>query len=108
MSRTYGWCAERTTMDDKALLARINVRLAALRRWLAHDHNDAAFWIAVETTAPAAQRERLALRPLATMLHVTRATQRGKLHGRMFETLDRQRAWLAGVRDEMLVRASRV
>lgn len=76
-------------------LARINDRLRSLRRWLSHDHADERFWRAVETTARAAQRERLTLRPLATMLHVERATKRGRVHGSLFESLDAQRAWLA-------------
>ncbi|MEP6862361.1 MAG: hypothetical protein ABJE66_17180 [Deltaproteobacteria bacterium] len=29
------------------------------------------------------------------MLHVERATSRGRLHGKQFETLEAQRSWLA-------------
>jgi len=76
-------------------LARINHRLALLRTWLSHDHGDEPFWWARRTTAPAAQRERLALSWYAHLMHVERAASRGHIHGAAFENLDAERAWLA-------------
>jgi hypothetical protein len=35
------------------------------------------------------------LKDLATVLHVARATRRGRIHGTWFANLDEQRAWLA-------------
>jgi len=75
-------------------LARINHRIVLLRTWLSHDHGDEPFWWARRTTAPRSQRERHELRPLANLLHIERATARGRLHGKQFETLEHQRAWL--------------
>ncbi|HEY6038551.1 MAG TPA: hypothetical protein VIV58_29920 [Kofleriaceae bacterium] len=66
-----------------------------LRGWLSHDHGDEPYWWARRTTAPRCQQERHLLRPLANLLHVERATSRGRLHGGQFETLEAQRAWLA-------------
>jgi hypothetical protein len=80
----------------KLLLARINARLALLRSWLSHDHRDEPFWWARRMTASAAQRERLALKPLANLFHIERATRRSRLHGTQFKSLDEQRAWLDG------------
>ena len=79
----------------RASLARINHRLALLRGWLSHDHGDEPFWWARRTTAPAAQRERLALQRHAHLMHVERATAHGRIHCAAFETLEAQRAWLA-------------
>lgn len=81
-------------LDTKTLLARINERIALLRSWLAHDHGDEPYWWARRTTAPRSQQERHQLRPIANLLHVERATSRGRLHGKQFETLEEQRAWL--------------
>jgi len=83
------------TLDTKTLLARINERIALLRQWLSHDHRDEPFWWARRMTAPAAQAERQVLRQLANLLHVERATSRGRLHGTQFKNVDEQRAWLA-------------
>lgn len=82
-------------LDTRTILARLNQRIALLRGWLSHDHGDEPYWWARRTTAPKCQHERHLLRPLANLLHVERATSRGRLHGRQFETLDAQRAWLA-------------
>lgn len=82
-------------LSTKLVLARINARLALLRSWLSHDHTDEPYWWARRTTVPAIQRERLALRPIANLLHVERATSRGRIHSAQFETLDEQRAYLA-------------
>lgn len=81
-------------LDPKLPLARVNARIALLRAWLSHDHLDEPYWWARRTTAPRAQRERHDLRPLANLLHVERATARGRRHGNRFATLDEQRAWL--------------
>ena len=83
-----------TTIDIRMLLARTNARLALLREWLSHHHGDEPYWWARRTTPAAVQRERLQLRPLATRMHVERATSRGRIHGTWFKTLDEQRAWL--------------
>ena len=83
-------------LDAKTLLARINQRIAMLRGWISHDHHDEPYWWARNTTAPTAQQERERLRGFANLLHVERATSRGRLHGTRFNTLDEQRAWLAG------------
>ncbi|MEO8552944.1 MAG: hypothetical protein ABI678_23370 [Kofleriaceae bacterium] len=82
-------------LDPITLLARINHRLALLRTWLSHDHGDEPYWWARRTTAPRTQRERVALRALANLLHVERATCRGKIHSSRFPTLEAQRSWLA-------------
>lgn len=86
-----------TPLDARTLLARINQRIALLRAWLSHDHRDAPYWWArmVLQTARDAQAERQALRVAADLLHVERATARGRIHGTRFATLDAQRAWLA-------------
>jgi len=81
-------------LDVRSLLDRINHRLAALRRALAHDHHDETWWSAHDVTAPQAQYERHILRWLAHLLHVDRATARGRIHG-AFPNLDAQRVWLA-------------
>ena len=82
-------------LDDKTLLARIDQRIALLRAWISHDHRDVPFWWARRTTAARAQSERAVLRLVANLLHVERATRRGRIHGTRFATLDAQRAWLA-------------
>jgi hypothetical protein len=83
--------------DVRRLLARTNLRLAELRRWLAHDHRDGTWWDARGTTARQAQKDRAQLRQLANLLHVERATTRGRVHGTWFATLAEQRAWLDGM-----------
>ena len=80
--------------EAREVLDQINHRLATLRRALAHDHHDDAWWFAHAITAPAAQYERHILRWLAHLLHVDRATARGRIHG-AFPSLEAQRAWLA-------------
>lgn len=82
-------------LDTKSLLARINARLALLRSWLSHDHHDEPFWWARKLSVQAAQAERIVLKQVANLLHVERATARGRLHGTWFSNLDEQRAWLA-------------
>jgi hypothetical protein len=82
-------------LDVRTLLARIDHRIRLLRGWLAHDHRDAPFWWARKLTARDAQSERARLRAIANLLHVVRASERGRLHGTRFVDLDAQRAWLA-------------
>lgn len=96
-----------TSLDARSLLRRINARIAALRRLISHDHRDEAHWSAHGTTAPAAQSERATLRVVANLLHVERATQRGRVHGTRFATLDDQRAWLASYENHKCPRAAR-
>jgi hypothetical protein len=81
-------------LDARTLLARINQRIALVRGWLSHDHGDEPYWWARSTTAPRAQCEREALRRVADLVHVERATVRGRIHGSRFPSLDAQRAWL--------------
>jgi hypothetical protein len=84
------------SLDARSLLRRIDARIVALRRAIRHDHRDDAFWTAFGVTASAAQSERATLRMVADILHVERATQRGRIHGgKRFATLDDQRVWLA-------------
>lgn len=87
-------------LTTKLLLARVNHRLALLRGWLSHNHNDEPYWWARKLTVPAAQLERLRLRWFANLLHTERASQRGHLHGRAFTNVDEQRAWLAKIANE--------
>jgi hypothetical protein len=87
--------AAATPLDATTLLRRIDRRIALLRAWLSHDHRDEPYWWARRLDAPDAQRERALLRIVANLLHVERATQRGRLHGTRFASLDDQRAWLA-------------
>ena len=82
------------SLDAKTLLARLNARLAMLRSWLSHHHGDEPYWWARRMTASHAQRERWHLRYGATLLHVYKATSRGRIHGNFFATLDEQKAWL--------------
>lgn len=82
------------SLDIKTLLARVNHRLALLRTWLSHAHTDEPYWWARRITVSGAQSERRHLRFIATLLHVERATKRGRIHGTYFETIDKQRAWL--------------
>jgi len=93
-------------LDIKTLLTRINVRIALLRAWLSHDHGDEPFWWARRTTAPLAQSERNILRQVANLLHVERATTRGRLHGTRFANLDEQRAWLVEQEDRRCATAA--
>ena len=83
------------SLDTKTLLTRINQRISLLRSWLSHDHRDEPYWWARRLTAARAQQEREPLRQLANLLHVERATLRGRRHGTRFASLDEQRAWLA-------------
>ncbi len=82
-------------LDSKTLLARVNQRITLLRSWLSHDHSDEPYWWARRSKAPRAQSERDVLRRLANLLHVERATQRGRLHGTQFANIEEQRAWVA-------------
>lgn len=82
-------------LDLKTLLDRINTRIALLRSWMSHDHGDEPYWWARRTRVGLVQHEREVLRVIANLLHVERATRRGRIHGTRFATLDEQRAWLA-------------
>ena len=82
-------------LDIKTLLTRINTRIALLRTWISHDHGDEPYWWARRTRAGLVQHERGVLRAIANLLHVERATQRGRIHGTRFATIDDQRAWIA-------------
>ena len=90
-----------TLLDVKLVLARVNARLGLLRGWLSHDHLDEPTWWARRTTAPQVQRERLHLRSYANLLHVERATPRGRLHGTRFKDLAEQAKWLAANADTL-------
>jgi hypothetical protein len=96
-------------LDTRTLLARINQRIALLRAWLSHDHRDAPYWWArmVLQNARDAQAERQWLRVAADLLHVERATARGKIHGTRFATLEAQRAWLASMENRACSSVSR-
>jgi hypothetical protein len=85
----------RRPLDARTLLARIDRRIVELRRALGHAHADEAYWEAFGISAPRAQSQRAYLRVVADLLHVERATRRGRVHGTRFATLDDQRAWLA-------------
>jgi hypothetical protein len=82
-------------LDIKTLLTRINTRIALLRTWMSHDHGDEPYWWARRTRANLVQYERGVLRAIANLLHVERATQRGRILVTRFATLDEQRAWIA-------------
>ena len=84
-----------TSLDLQTLLTRINTRISLLRSWMSHDHGDEPYWWARRTRAALVQQERTALRVIANLLHVERATGRGRIHSTRFATLDDQRAWLA-------------
>jgi Uma2 family endonuclease len=79
------------TVTTVELLTGINAMIVRLRRALHHDHGDEARWTAWGTTAPRAQALRARLRAAANLLHVERATARGRRHGTRFTTLDEQR-----------------
>jgi|1185.fasta_scaffold643171_1 hypothetical protein len=81
-------------LDAKTLLVRVNQRLSLLRSWLSHDHKDEPYWWARHVTAREAQYERHILRQVANLLHVERATARGRVHGTCFPDLAAQRTWL--------------
>ena len=81
-----------TTLDLETLFTRINTRIALLRGWISHDLGDEPYWWARRTRAGLAQYERGVLRAIANLLHVERATRRGRIHGTRFATLDDQRA----------------
>ena len=89
-------------LDVKLVLARLDARLALLRGWLSHDHLDEPYWFARRTTAPQAQRERLVLRGYANLIHVARATSRGRIHGTRFANLDEQTKWLESSRSTLV------
>lgn len=82
-------------LDLATLRARIDQRIALLRAWISHDHGDEPYWWARRTTAALAQWERAVLRRVADLLHVERATRRGRLHGTRFVDVEAQREWLA-------------
>lgn len=66
-----------------------------LRRAIRHRHDHEAYWSAFGMTPGAAQSKRAILRHVANLLHVERATARGRIHGTRFATLDEQAIWLA-------------
>ncbi len=74
-------------IDVKQLIRRCNAAIIERKRMLRRPHDE---------DTPALQRLLRRLQWVATLLHVFQATRRGRLHGRMFESLDEQRAWLAG------------
>jgi hypothetical protein len=80
-------------LDARSLLAWTNARIVVVKQLRTHRHDDEAWWADRQTTAREVQRERETLRQVANLLHVERATTRGRLHG--FATLDEQRKWLA-------------
>ena len=83
-------------LDARSLLQRIDARIRTLRRAISHDHGDEPYWQALATDAPSAQSERATLRAVANLLHVERATSRGRIHGTRFPTLEaqRERRWI--------------
>lgn len=89
----------------KSLLARIDLRIAELRRALGHRHDDEPWWQARGQLAREAQAARSVLRQVANLLHVERATARGRVRGR-FETIEAQRAWLAAMEHRRCPRAA--
>lgn len=95
------------SLDARSLGKRIDARIVTLRRAITHDHRDEAYWQALATTAPEAQSERATLRAVANLLHVERATSRGRIHGTRFATLDDQRAWLVTMEHFRCPRAAR-
>jgi len=94
-------------LDARSLLRRIDSRIVALRRAIRHAHGDEPYWLVLATTAPLAQGERAILRAVANLLHVERATARGRIHGTRFATLDEQREWLARMATHRCSRAAR-
>ncbi len=80
-------------LDVRSALAWTNARITVVKRQIRHRHDDTEWWATQGTEARWAQRERETLRQVANLLHVERATSRGRLHG--FATLEEQRAWLA-------------
>lgn len=91
-------------LDVRSLLAWTNTRIHALKQWLHHRHDDAAFWAERGVLAGECQRERETLRQVANLLHVERATRRGRLHG--FASLAEQAAWLARMERVVCARAA--
>lgn len=90
----------------KIILARINLRIATLRRALGHRHDDEPWWLERGHTVREAQSERAVLRMVANLLHTERACSRGRIHG-SFATLDDQRAWLVTMERRTCTRAAR-
>src|SRR5262245_57034807 len=94
------------SLDARTLLRRVDARIVALRRAIRHDHRDDAFFAAFGVPAPEAQCQRATLRMVADLLHVERATSRGRLHGKRFKDLDEQRAWLTTMEHRRCPRAA--
>ena len=92
-------CTAPRPLDARSLLKRINPRIVRLRRAIRHDHRDTAFWEALGQTLKQLRSDREDLRFIANLLHVERATARGRIHGTRFATLDEQRDWLEGFVD---------
>jgi hypothetical protein len=85
-----------TPYTARSMLAHVNATIVTIKRMLHHRHDDAAWWRETPwRSVPDAQRARRYGRIVANLLHVERATQRGRIHGRRFATLEEQRAWLA-------------
>jgi hypothetical protein len=83
-------------MSTVELLKKVNVYLVGLRRALGHDHADEAWWARWGVTAGEAMALRVKLRAIADVLHVERATARGRIHGgKRFATIEEQQTWLA-------------
>jgi len=94
-------------LDARTLLKRVDARIRTLRRAISHDHGDEPYWQALATDAPSAQSERATLRAVANLLHVERATSRGRIHGTRFASLEDQRAWLVTMEHFRCARAAR-
>ena len=96
--------ARTRVLDVRSLLAWTNARIRVVKQLRRHRHDDAAWWAERGTDARATHRERETLRQVANLLHVERATSRGRLHG--FATLDEQREWLARMERQTCWRAA--
>lgn len=88
-------CTAPVPLDARTLLKRINPRIIRLRNAIRHDHRDTAFWDTFGQTLKEVRRDRELLRFTANLLHVERATARGRIHSTHFATLEEQREWLA-------------
>lgn len=82
------------SVDVRSLLAWTNNQIVAFRRAIRHRHDDDAWWASSSMTPGYAQAGRAVLRRVAHLLHVERAHARGRIHGN-FESLEKQREWLA-------------
>lgn len=81
-------------VDVRSLLAWTNRQIVAFRRAMRHRHDDDAWWEERGLTPQWVQAGRAMLRQVAHLLHVERANRRDRIHGN-FESLEKQREWLA-------------